>query len=213
MEKQTVIAVNPKLLIAMGLALGLVVGFFAGFFLANYWNMQALRLAQPANPSAVQLPEGHPQVGSQQDPQAAMEMVRKRIEELKQAADSDAKNTAARIELGNMYFDVGKYEQAIEWYAQALAVDPSNNNVRTDMATALHYTGQHDRALAELEKVLKSDPYHPQALINLGIVRKQGKNDARGALEAWERFITTNPNFPHVAEVKKWVEELKKDSR
>lgn len=213
MEKQATVAVNPKFLVAMGLALGLVIGFFGGFFLANYWNMQALRAGQPTNPSAVQLPEGHPAVGGQQDPQATMEMVRKRIEELRQAASSDPKNAAARIELGNMYFDVGKYEQAIEWYEQALAVDPSNNNVRTDMATALHYIGQHDKALAELEKVLNSDPYHPQALINLGIVRKQGKNDTKGALEAWEKFIATNPNFPHVAEVKRWVEELRKDSR
>lgn len=190
-------------------AVGLLIGFIFGFSLANHWNKEAMRTtsgAASSQPSAEgELPEGHPPV----DPQKQMEAVRKQLESLKQRAAKNPKDIEARIQLGNLYYDVNKYDQAIEWYRQALEIDPKNPDVRTDMATAYHLLQQTDKALEEIQKTLSYHPDYPNALRNLGWIRLSGKKDTKGAIQAWERLIATNPDYSQINQIKEWVKQLK----
>ena len=79
------------------------------------------------------------------------------------------------VKLGDLYYDGKQFPSAIQYYQRALAIHPENPDVRTDMGTAYWYTGNADRALAELQMSLKYRPGHPQTLFNLGWVRWQGK--------------------------------------
>ncbi len=193
-------------------AIGLLIGFIFGFSLANRWNKEAMRSGSSmasnvtSQPSAEsQLPEGHPPM----DPQKQMESVRNQIEQLKQRASQNPKDFEARAQLGNLYYDVGKYDQATEWYRQALQIDPKNPDVRTDLGTAYHFLQQHDKAIEELQKVLAYSPDFPNALRNLGMIKLSGKKDTKGAIEVWERLIATNPTNPQIAQIKEWVKQLK----
>lgn len=122
---------------------------------------------------------------------------------------SDPKNLRANVELGNRLYDAGRYAEAIPYYQQAFAIDATNVNVSTDLATALYYAGRADDALAQFDRSLALDPKHGQTLYNLGVVKRDAKHDAPGAIAAWERLLSTVPDYPDAGKVRTMVAELK----
>lgn len=121
----------------------------------------------------------------------------------------DPKNVRAAVELANKLYDAGRYAEAIPFYQQAFALDPKNVNVSTDLGTALFYSGRPDEAVAQLEKSLTIDPAHGQTLFNLGIVRRDGKKDKKGAVEAWERLLQVAPSYPEADRVRTLIAQAK----
>jgi tetratricopeptide (TPR) repeat protein len=120
---------------------------------------------------------------------------------------SDPKNAKAAMELGNRLYDAGRYTEAIPYYRQALALEPRNVDVSTDLATALYYAGSVDEAIAQLEKSLAIDGTHAQTLYNVGIVKRDGKKDAKGAIEAWERLLQVKPDHFDAAKIRTLITE------
>lgn len=121
----------------------------------------------------------------------------------------DSKNVQAAIQLGNLYYDAGRYAEAVPPYQQAFALDPSNVSVSTDLGTALYYSGRPDEALAQYEKSLAVDPNHAQTLFNQGIVRLDGKQDAPRAIQSWEKLLAANPNYPERARVQQLLDQTR----
>ena len=121
----------------------------------------------------------------------------------------DPKNSKAATDLANKLYDAGRYAEAIPYYQQAHALDPKNANVSTDLATALYYAGRPDEALVQLERSLEADPRHAQTLFNIGIVKRDGKKDGKGAIEAWRRLLEIDPNYPDAARVRSLIAETK----
>lgn len=113
------------------------------------------------------------------------------------------------VKLGNLYYDGQQFANAIQYYERALVIHPDNPDVRTDMGTAYWYTGNADRALTELQTSLKYRPGHPQTLFNLGWVLWQGKTDPKGAVEAWEQLLKTNPDYPGKQQVEQYIAKAK----
>ena len=122
---------------------------------------------------------------------------------------TDPKNVRANTELGNKLYDAGRYSEAIPYYQTAFSVDPTNVNVSTDLATALYYSGRVQDALAQFDRSLKIDPKHGQTLFNIGIVRRDGSSDPKGAIEVWERLLASNPDYPDAGKVRTLIAELK----
>ncbi len=112
-------------------------------------------------------------------------------------------------ELGNLYYDSNQFPKAVDFYARALKVRPEDVNVRTDMGTAYWYMGVADRALAEFQRSLSYQPTHPQTLFNMGMVKWQGKKDPKGAVEAWEKLLKNNPNYPDKDKVETMIAQAK----
>ena len=115
---------------------------------------------------------------------------------------------APRVELGNLYFDAGRYPEAVEWYEQALRLRPNDANVSTDLGVAYYYTDQPDKAIQQFEQSLKSDPKHTKTMLNMGIVKAFGKQDLAGAAAAWQQVIATAPDSPEATAAKKALEGL-----
>jgi len=115
----------------------------------------------------------------------------------------DPKNLTAATTLGNKLYDAGRYSEAIPYYQQAFALDPKNANLSTDLGTALWYSARPDEALAQYQKSLAADPKHPNTLFNIGIVRLDGKQDALGAIAAWETLLSANPTYPDADKVRR----------
>ena len=122
---------------------------------------------------------------------------------------ADPKNAKAATELANRLYDAGRYAEAVPNYQQAFALEPKNVNVSTDLGTALWYSGRADDALAQFARSLTVNPTHPQTLFNVGIVRSEGKQDAAGAIEAWEKLLSTNPSYPEAEKVRRLIEDAK----
>ena len=109
---------------------------------------------------------------------------------------SNPNDPDALIQLGNLYYDHQAFEQAIQYYGQALEVRPDDVNVRSDMATAYWYLGKPESAVQEYEKALKINPKHANTLFNLGVVKWQGLKDPKGAITVWKRLLELNPDYP-----------------
>jgi cytochrome c-type biogenesis protein CcmH/NrfG len=118
-------------------------------------------------------------------------------------------NAKVQIDLGNVLYDAGRYQEAIGHYQKALELDPKNVSVSTDLGTALWYSGRPDDALRQFEKSLAIEPNHPQTLFNIGIVRLEGKQDRAGAIEAWERLLSAHPGYPEAAKVRASIEKAR----
>lgn len=125
-----------------------------------------------------------------------MGMVLQQIGELKERLQKDPKDVDALTHMGNFFQDAGKYEQAIEYYRQALAIRPQEVNVRTDMGICLRELGKPDEAIAEFRRSVEDQPDHWQTWLNLAIVSLYDKQDAATAASALGRVEALNPSHP-----------------
>jgi hypothetical protein len=122
---------------------------------------------------------------------------------------ANPKDLAALVTLAGMYYDAGKFDQAIGYDKTALALDPGNPDVRTDYATALHQTGHDLDALAQLDIVLKQRPAFVQALYNRGVILASiGRRT--DAVAAFQHFVAVAPNDPRVPDARTQIAELSK---
>lgn len=129
-------------------------------------------------------------------PKPTPELMAKMVEPFLNELKARPNDSELLIKIGNTYYDNQDYPKAIEYYQKSLAIKPDNADVRTDMGTAIWYTGDADHALKEYERSLSYRPNHPNTLFNMGIVRWHGKKDAKGALDAWNQLLSSNPDYP-----------------
>jgi tetratricopeptide (TPR) repeat protein len=130
------------------------------------------------------------------------------VQALRNVVDRDAKNATARAQLGNLYYDAGRYADAIKWYGESIALDPGDVNVSTDLGVSYYYSNQPDLAIKQLEHSLSIDPKHTKTLLNLGVVRAFGKQDLKGATEIWRRLVELSPDSQEGRQAKQALDSL-----
>jgi len=136
-------------------------------------------------------------------------MADKQAEPLLAKLKTDPKNVELLNKTALTYKAAHQFQDAIAYFQKALAIDPKNVPIRTDMASCLYYIGDVDGALAELNKSLTYDPKHPGTLMNIGIIKWQGKNDINGAIAAWQTLLKLNPDFPQKDVIEHMIAEAK----
>ena len=141
-------------------------------------------------------------------PQATAVVTEQELQGWRNILATDPKNLRANVDLANRLYDAKRYAEAIPYYQQAVTIDPKNVNVSTDLATALYYAGRADEALAQFDRSLVIDPKHGQTLFNIGIVKRDARNDPKGAIAAWERLLASVPDYPDAAKVRSMIAEL-----
>jgi len=178
-------------------AICLLIGLLVGYLVRG--SAKAVGRATPASAEMQQAAAAAPSGMGQQRMPTLDDMKRmadKQAEPLLAKLKTDPKNVDLLNKIALTYKAAHQFKDAIVYFQKALDVDPKNVAIRTDMASCMYYTGDVDGALAELDKSLTYDPKHPGTLMNIGIIKWQGKNDVNGAVAAWEKLLRLNPNFP-----------------
>jgi tetratricopeptide (TPR) repeat protein len=188
----------PKESIFFGLA-GVFFGVLVGWMIGSEQARGTIAGTPP--PAAVSSPVG-------QTP-AAPALDDARVAALRAAAEQDQTDAAARVELGDLYFDAERFAEASTWYEAALAIEPDNVNASTDLGIAYYYMNQPDRAIAQFDRSLAIDPAHTKTLLNMGIVRAFGKQDLEGAASAWQRVIDVAPDSPEARMARQALQGLR----
>jgi tetratricopeptide (TPR) repeat protein len=155
-----------------------------------------------AKSSPDRLPQDHP----------SMEMINK-LSELESLSAKNPSNLEYKTHIGDIYYDMGKYEKAAEYYQASLKLKPKNPNVETDLAVCFHYLGQNDQSLQALDNVLEYSPDFAEALFNKGIVIMRAKGDLKSGLAVWERLLKAHPDYPKKAEIKQAIDQMKSSAR
>jgi Tfp pilus assembly protein PilF len=110
-----------------------------------------------------------------------------------------------------MLMDHQRWDEAIRWYREALAISPGQPDVVTDLGACLVDSGRPAEGLAEFEKVLKQDPSHRNALYNKGVALMHlGKE--REAAAVFEDLMKRHPDDPQMKTLRAQVETLKASS-
>ncbi len=113
-----------------------------------------------------------------------------------------------RAQMANLYYDLGEFGKAAEYYQQSLDIRPQDPRIETDLATCFHYLGRSDKALEILDKVLGYHPNFPQAMFNKGLILINWKNDIRGAIRVWEDLLRLDPDFAQKEELEQRILQL-----
>jgi cytochrome c-type biogenesis protein CcmH/NrfG len=188
----------------------LLSGVVVGYLLRGSSPTQT---SAPAKQAPAQSQESQP--GAMGAPVTAAQLKRmadKQAEPLLNELKTKPTDAVLLAEVGNVYYDAQQFNDAIDFYSRSLQSDPKNTNVRTDLATALWYVGDADRAIAEFDRVLKQEPNKVNALFNRGMVKWQGKIDVKGAVADWETLLKVDPNYPQRPKVEQLILQAKKHS-
>jgi cytochrome c-type biogenesis protein CcmH/NrfG len=194
----------------------LVVGVAIGYLLRGSQS--------PTSPSQAQFQPTNPQ---QANPHAAMGNAGNQppsLEQMKQMADKAAAPALEKIksnpndfdalnDAGKVYRATHQFKLAASYYEKALQINPASAPVRTDLATCLYYSGDVDGALAQLNKALSYDPKFFGALLNLGVIKIQAKNDVDGAVSSWEKILKTNATPQQKQAVKELIARAKQKAQ
>ena len=133
----------------------------------------------------------------------SMEAVSKQIDGLKATVEREPANFAALVQLGNLYMDVSKWPQAIDYFERALRVR-EQAEVRTDLAICYRNSGQMEKSLQSFRRVSAAQPNDWQARFNEAAILAEMKrfDEARPLVARLER---ERPGDAEVAKLKSVV--------
>jgi len=183
-----------------GVCFGLIAGWIIGSQQAAMAPRPSVPVAESSAPPASS--------GSVPGTPAPAILDDSQVQALRNVVDRDPKNAVARAQLGNLYYDAGRYTDAIKWYSESVALNPKDVGVSTDLGVSYYYNNQPDLAIRQLEHSLQIDPKHTKALLNMGVVRAFGKQDLKGATEIWRRLVEIAPESLEGRQARQALEAL-----
>jgi len=184
----------------------LVLGLASGYFLRGSGE-PATTAAAPASQPVANMQGGAP------TPQQMRHMADEQAKPLLAQLNTTPNDPALLAKIGNIYYDTQQFQEAVNYYDRSLKADPKSSDVRTDRATAYFYLGDADRAINELENIVKTDPKHGQTMYNLGMIKWQAKGDVNGAVQSWEQLLKAVPNYPERAKVEQLIARAKEHTK
>lgn len=110
------------------------------------------------------------------------------------------------VALGNQMMDNGNYPMAAECYRRSLEITDAVD-VRVDFGACLHGMGLPARAMEEFRRVLESQPEHPIAIFNMGIVMNS-QQMADSARVYFRRCLELQPDGPVASQAQEYLDQL-----
>jgi cytochrome c-type biogenesis protein CcmH/NrfG len=184
-----------------------VAGVFFGVLVGWIIGTQQGAGRPPAPPAAAAAP-GQSSAGGA-NASAPPPLDESRASAMKTTAQQNPTDAVTRVQLANMYFDAGRFQEAADWYEAALKIHPKDVNASTDLGIAYYYMNEPDRALAQFDRSLAVDPAHAKTLLNMGIVRAFGKQDLKGAAEVWQKVLVVAPSSEEARAAKQALDGLR----
>ncbi len=185
------VTLNTALIIGL---VGLIVGFIGG-------NIYSLYKSGAMGPRQSNIPSASQGISTVQSA---------RMLSLEREVEKNPGSQAAWLELGNLYFDTGKHQEAIQAYSKYLSLNPNNPDVWTDLGVMYRRIGNPAEAVSSFDKAIQLNPRHEQARFNKGIVQFYDLGNRDAALQTWQELIEINPNFVTTSgqTIKEFVEKL-----
>lgn len=116
------------------------------------------------------------------------------IRDLEKAIKLDDKNVEYYTALGDAYFSIKDMGNSYTALRKALQLDENNFEARLKMGEIAYYSGNHDLAMENLNKVTEQDPTNQTALLIKGFIYKE-KEDTTNAVLFFRKLIDLYPEF------------------
>ncbi len=158
---------------------------------------------EPVKPAAGQ---SQPPAAGMSD-MASMAPIFSQIDSLKNLVKENPTDTNALLHLAAIYEMAGKFEEAAGFYRDLLAVKPDDVDTRLNLAGAYFNLKQNDRALEELQTVLKHRPNYDFAMFNMAVIHA-AMHEHEKAAEWWNKVIATSKSSDLVNRAQEGLKSL-----
>ena len=186
--------------------IGILFGFIVGFMFAS--SMSQKQASQQATAASQSMPADHPPVGGAgapgQDPQAVREQVTASIEK----ARSDPNNFDAQIKAAELYYQIQRYDQAIEFLLKANQLKPTDYNTVVILGLVNLDAGHYDTAEKWYRAAMKMKSDDVRVLAGLAAATLQ-KGDAKAAEDAIAKLEKVDPNSEDLPQFRDRLASLK----
>lgn len=184
--------------------IGLLLGFIVGFIFASSMSQKT---AQTQTASASQgMPADHPPIGAQNapDPSAIREQVTASIEK----ARKEPKNFEAQVEAAQLYFQIQRFDQAIEYLLKANQLKPTDYETVANLGLVNLDATHYDQAEKWYRAALKMKSDDVRVVAGLAAATL-GKGDAKGAEDAIAQLEKLDPTSQDLPQFKQQLASLK----
>lgn len=152
-------------------------GYYFGTRSSNQGGSQNAYSGSNAGPAVVGTPVNHSTI----------------IADLKTKLNEDPNDVAILTRLGDIYFDLKQFTQAVDYYKKVIRLKPDDADVYNDIGLSMHYLGDSAGGLKYIEDGLKKNPYHQRIWLTKGFILAYGMGDLDAARQAWEKTRALNP--------------------
>jgi tetratricopeptide (TPR) repeat protein len=183
--------------------IGLLLGFIVGFMFASSMSQKAA--LQPAA-AGTALPADHPAVGSQAapNPQAMQAQVQASLEK----ARSEPENFEAQIQAADLYYQIQRYDQALEYLLKANQLKPTDYRTVVLLGMVNLDGGHYDQAEKWYRAAMKMKSDDVMVLSGLAATTLQ-KGDAKAAEDAIAKLEKVDPSSQDLPQFRDKLASLK----
>jgi tetratricopeptide (TPR) repeat protein len=183
--------------------IGILLGFIVGFMFAS---SMAQKTAMQTAASSQALPADHPPVGAQNatDPQKMREEVAASLEK----ARNEPKNFDAQIKAAELYYQIQRYDQAIEFLLKANQIQPTDYKTVAILGMVNLDAGHYDQAEKWYRAAMKLKSDDTMVLAGLAAATLE-KGDAKAAEDAIAQLEKVDPNSQDLPQFRDKLASLK----
>src|SRR5215204_5038078 len=187
--------------------IGILFGFIVGFIFASTMSQKTAPNGPQTMASSQTLPADHPSTGAPNapsDPQAVRAQVTESIEQ----ARKDPKNFEAQLKAAELYYQIQRYDQAIEFLLKANALQPTDYRTVVILGMVNLDAGHFETAEKWYRAAMKIKQDDVMVLSGLASATLQ-KGDAKAAEDAIAKLEKVEPNSQDLPQFKEKLASLK----
>jgi len=178
---------------------GVVFGFVVGFVVA--WGIGRSPAPVAAAPLGTRAPAPAATPATEASPDAMMGEVRARLAALREAIDKNPNDADALRELGSLYMQISRYDEARTYLERAVAASPADVHALTHLGIVLAEIGDLPGARQRFESTVAAEPDYWQGWFYIAVTcARVGDLDA--ARRAVARVEALQPDLPELADLK-----------
>jgi len=185
--------------------IGILLGFIVGFMFASSMS-QKQAMQQQVAAGSQSLPADHPPVGAQNapNPQAMQQEVTASLEK----ARNEPKNFEAQVKAAQLYYQIQRFDQAIEYLLKANQLRPTDYQTVVFLGVANLDAGHYDTAEKWYRAALKMKSDDVTVLAGLAFATLE-KGDAKAAEDAIAQLEKADPSAQDLPNFKSRLASLK----
>jgi tetratricopeptide (TPR) repeat protein len=170
--------------------IGILLGFIVGFMFASSMSQKVATAPQTAASSGQAMPADHPPVGAQNagDPAAIRAEVSASIEK----ARNEPKNFDAQLKAAQLFYQIKRYDQAIEFLLKANQIQPTDYSTVVGLGVVNLDAEHYETAEKWYRAAMKMKTDDPMVLAGLAEATLQ-KGDAKAGEDAIAKLEKVDP--------------------